>query len=190
MFRTIKTWLLQACLLASVLALSGAAATGAAHAQSAYDGNWSVVISTSGGSCEPSVRYGLQISNGQVVDPAGGAVDVHGQVDPRGAVQVTVRSGGEWAVGSGRLGRASGGGVWRGQGSSGFCDGTWAAERSGAGGVAEATGGPLYNYAPGPAAQAPTAGGSEVAACEARFRSYDPGTGTYLGFDGARHPCP
>jgi hypothetical protein len=185
MFSTTKTWLLYACLLPSALALAGTA-----RAQSAYDGNWSVVITTSGGSCEPTVRYGLEILNGQVVNPAGGAADVQGRVDRRGAVQVTVRSGGEWAVGSGRLGRASGGGVWRGQGSSGFCDGTWAAERSGAAGVAEAAGGALYNYAPGPAAQAPAAAGSEVAACEARFRSYDRATGTFLGFDGARHPCP
>jgi len=32
--------------------------------------------------------------------------------------------------------------------------------------------------------------GGGVAYCEQRFRSYDPSTGTYLGFDGQRHPCP
>jgi BA14K-like protein len=26
--------------------------------------------------------------------------------------------------------------------------------------------------------------------CAARFRSFDPATGTYLGFDGRRHSCP
>jgi BA14K-like protein len=26
--------------------------------------------------------------------------------------------------------------------------------------------------------------------CTQRFRSYDPGSGTYLGYDGLRHPCP
>ena len=26
--------------------------------------------------------------------------------------------------------------------------------------------------------------------CAARYRSYDPASGTYLGFDGLRHPCP
>ena len=26
--------------------------------------------------------------------------------------------------------------------------------------------------------------------CEQRYRSYDPASGTYLGFDGLRHPCP
>ena len=30
----------------------------------------------------------------------------------------------------------------------------------------------------------------DVAYCTQRFRSYDPGTGTYMGYDGARHPCP
>ncbi|WP_018261242.1 BA14K family protein [Methylobacterium sp. WSM2598] len=34
-------------------------------------------------------------------------------------------------------------------------------------------------------------GGPEaVAACARRFRSYDPASGTYLGHDGVRHPCP
>jgi hypothetical protein len=26
--------------------------------------------------------------------------------------------------------------------------------------------------------------------CAQRYRSYDPRSGTYLGYDGARHPCP
>ena len=26
--------------------------------------------------------------------------------------------------------------------------------------------------------------------CAQRYRSYDPGSGTYLGYDGQRHPCP
>jgi len=26
--------------------------------------------------------------------------------------------------------------------------------------------------------------------CSQRYRSYDPASGTYLGFDGLRHPCP
>src|SRR5262249_10564095 len=43
-----------------------------------------------------------------------------------------------------------------------------------------------YAYvAPGPAVA-----GDDVAYCQQRFRSYDPSTGTYLGYDGLRHPCP
>jgi hypothetical protein len=33
-------------------------------------------------------------------------------------------------------------------------------------------------------------GGSDDAYCAQRFRSYDPRSGTYLGYDGMRHPCP
>jgi hypothetical protein len=43
-----------------------------------------------------------------------------------------------------------------------------------------------YDYVQAPAV---TAGG-DVGYCEARFHSYDPASGTYLGFDGQRHPCP
>ena len=31
--------------------------------------------------------------------------------------------------------------------------------------------------------------GLDPAYCAQRYRSYDPATGTYLGFDGLRHPC-
>ncbi len=33
-------------------------------------------------------------------------------------------------------------------------------------------------------------GGDSVAYCSRRFKSYDPASGTYLGYDGKRHPCP
>lgn len=42
---------------------------------------------------------------------------------------------------------------------------------------------PAYAYVPAP-------GGGAVAYCEQRFRSYDLASGTYLGYDGLRHPCP
>jgi hypothetical protein len=185
MFRKTKTRLPYAGLLTTALALAGVGAVGPAYAQTAYDGPWSVVISTRGGACPPSVRFGVQISHGEVINPAPGQAEVRGRVNPRGAVQVNVSAGGQYAVGSGRLGRVSGGGVWRGQGSAGACTGTWVAQRSGGGNVAEAGGGPVYNYAPG----ARTAAAPGAATCAVRFRSYDPATGTYLGFDGIRHPC-
>ena len=62
-------------------------------------------------------------------------------------------------------------------------------------------GGPAY-YDAGPAyyddqyyddrgvvAEVP-AGGGDVAYCMQTYRSYDPQSGTYLGYDGYRHPCP
>ncbi len=63
-------------------------------------------------------------------------------------------------------------------------------------------GGPGY-YAPGyygqgydegydgPVVAGPQAGGGDdVAYCMQTYRSYNPRTGTYLGYDGYRHACP
>jgi hypothetical protein len=52
-----------------------------------------------------------------------------------------------------------------------------------------------YGYPPGYygpvyAVPAPFLGGDAIAYCAQRFRSYDPSSGTYLGYDGFRHPCP
>lgn len=33
-------------------------------------------------------------------------------------------------------------------------------------------------------------GGDDDSYCRQRFKSYDPRSGTYLGYDGLRHPCP
>ena len=44
-----------------------------------------------------------------------------------------------------------------------------------------------YGAAPGVYYGAP---GGSVAYCLRRFKSYDPASGTYLGYDGFRHPCP
>ena len=33
-------------------------------------------------------------------------------------------------------------------------------------------------------------GGDDAGYCAQRYRSYDPASGTYLGYDGQRHPCP
>ncbi|WP_136625941.1 BA14K family protein, partial [Bradyrhizobium macuxiense] len=38
-----------------------------------------------------------------------------------------------------------------------------------------------------PVAVAPDA---DASYCAQRYRSYDPASGTYLGYDGRRHPCP
>ena len=40
------------------------------------------------------------------------------------------------------------------------------------------------------AGQANAAAQQNAAYCAQRFRSYDPASGTYLGLDGYRHPCP
>jgi hypothetical protein len=48
-------------------------------------------------------------------------------------------------------------------------------------------GGPAYYYGEPSYAYAPD---DAEGYCEQRFRSYDPRSGTYLGYDGRRHPCP
>jgi hypothetical protein len=45
-----------------------------------------------------------------------------------------------------------------------------------------------YNSAPG--AQTGPVAGSGTQWCAMRFRSYNPATGTYMGFDGIPHACP
>ena len=118
---------LRTCLCASALVLAGLAVADPALARSPYDGAWSVTVMTRGGACEPTSRYGVQISNGVVMAGDGGAA-VQGRVSPGGAVS----------------------GVWRGQGSAGACQGTWVAQRveGGAQAQAEGPGRPIYNYAP------------------------------------------
>jgi hypothetical protein len=49
---------------------------------------------------------------------------------------------------------------------------------------------PAY-YGPGPGYYpAPAYGGDAVAYCARKYRSYDPASGTFLGTEGLRHPCP
>lgn len=48
-------------------------------------------------------------------------------------------------------------------------------------------------YIGAPAVAAPgyvVSNADNVGYCEQRYRSYDPASGTYLGYDGMRHPCP
>ena len=138
-------WLRVCCLVAGCMTIAAPAV-----ARSAFDGDWSVVITTSGGGCPSGLRYGVQIVNGAVSNPASGEAQVRGRVSPKGAVTVTVQAGGQWARGSGRLDLGRGGGVWRGQGTAGYCQGTWVAAGSGSSSVeARGPGGPIYNYAPG-----------------------------------------
>jgi hypothetical protein len=121
---------LRAVALGTILALTAsAAATGAAFARTVYDGAWSVLIVTRSGSCDPAYRYGLQISDGNVIYDGGGPITMQGRVTPKGAVRVIVQGGGQWADGYGRLTRNQGSGIWRGQGATTACAGVWQAER-------------------------------------------------------------
>jgi hypothetical protein len=112
-----------------VLALAYVVDATPAHARTDFDGDWSIFIVTREGPCEASLRYGVKVADGTVTNDGNAVATVQGRVTPRGTVRVLVRSGSQWANGSGRLGRNHGGGVWRGQGTGGTCAGTWVAGR-------------------------------------------------------------
>ena len=56
----------------------------------------------------------------------------------------------------------------------------------------QAYGEPVYQPEEQDAYAAPvvSAGGDTTEYCMQQFKSYDPASGTYLGYDGFRHPCP
>jgi BA14K-like protein len=99
------------------------------------------------------------------------------------------------------------GGGWRGGHRGGFWPGAVAGAVVGGALAADSYayyGGPDYYYGPGYAdndyydngytddgavAVVPSVGG-DASYCAQRYRSYDPASGTYLGYDGMRHPCP
>lgn len=119
-----------ATIVAIILAFAGIASNpSTAFARTVFDGAWSVLIVTMSGSCDPTYRYGVQINDGEVVYDGVGPITLQGKVTPKGAVRVIVQSGSQWADGSGKMTRNRGGGVWRGQGMSSACTGTWQAER-------------------------------------------------------------
>ena len=120
---------IHTCIASFVMVLVCVAIVSPASALTLYDGDWSVVIVTRSGACDPSYRVGVQITRGAV--DGRGLAAVQGQVTSRGSVKVTVRSGSQWAYGSGFLSKYRGSGVWRGQGNSGACGGKWLAERRG-----------------------------------------------------------
>jgi hypothetical protein len=103
----------------------------AAPVATAFDGDWSVVIMTQSGGCDRAYRYGVRISNGDVIYDGGGPVDLQGHVFSNGSVRVRVSGAGQEANGQGRLSRTVGTGTWQGQGSLGSCAGVWQAERRG-----------------------------------------------------------
>jgi len=119
-----KSWLFAALISLALPLL----AESAALARTPFDGRWSVSIITNAGACDRGYRYRLNIENGQISydDPA---VQVSGQVTPRGQVQVMLRAGGQQAEGTGRLSRDYGEGQWSGQSAAGQCSGVWQAER-------------------------------------------------------------
>lgn len=124
---------------------------------------------------------------------------------PRPGPGMAVRPGPQFSGGGGggnyRHGGGGGGYYRHGGGGGGFIPGAIAGAVIGG---AIASGGGYYGdpgyatnyyddgyYDDGAVAVAPAPAGDEsVSYCMQRYRSYDPNSGTYLGNDGYRHPCP
>jgi hypothetical protein len=97
-----------------------------------------------------------------------------------------------------------GGGHWHGGGwrhrGGGFWPGVAAGAAIGGLGSYAYYGGGYYNdpyyygddsyYDEPSVAVVPDSGGDSAGYCAQRYKSYDPASGTYLGYDGQRHPCP
>ena len=111
--------------------------------------------------------------------------------------------GGGWHGGGSHVGGWHGGGYrggyygggYRGGYRGGYYGGGWGWGEFAAGAILGGLlaapyyyGEPYYDSGPEDYYGPPS--GNAVGYCMQRFRSYDPRSGTYLGFDGYRHPCP
>src|SRR5437879_8261267 len=108
--------------LASALTATAALAAAPATAQTPYDGLWNVTIVTKAGSCEPSTRSTLTVTDGKV--SAAGA-DITGSIGREGLVRVSI--GGAFA--NGQLSGNSGSGKWNGASAGMPCSGRREASR-------------------------------------------------------------
>jgi hypothetical protein len=103
-------------------ATASALAAVPATAQTPYDGLWNVTVMTKTGSCEPSSRSTLTVTDGKI--SAAGA-DVSGSIGREGLVRVTIRG----AYANGQLSGNAGSGKWNGASAGIPCSGRWEASR-------------------------------------------------------------
>lgn len=110
-------------LLLVISVASAAALTAApASAQQPYDGLWSVTVVTKTGSCEPSTRSTLTVSEGKITAPG---ATISGTVGSGGLVRVSING----AYANGQLSGNSGSGKWNGASAGVPCSGRWEASR-------------------------------------------------------------
>ncbi|WP_411194517.1 MULTISPECIES: hypothetical protein [Rhodopseudomonas] len=91
-------------------------------AETAFDGLWTVTVITKAGSCEPSARYPLTVTDGKIT---ASDAEVSGRVGRAGNVRVTIR--GTYA--NGQLSGNTGAGKWNGASGGIPCSGRWEASR-------------------------------------------------------------
>lgn len=94
-----------------------------AHAQTLFDGQWSVRIAATRAACGDGTMLTLNVADGRIAADSGMAASGH--VSAQGAVRVVLNDGARRASGLGQLSAQSGSGTWRGP----LCSGTWTAQR-------------------------------------------------------------
>ena len=112
-----------------------------------------------------------------------GVIDVQFNFNGRGAARGPVAPRGRAIYRGGNRGGYRGGGVGVGAGIAGLAAGALIG-----GAILNSQRGGYYDdgyYAPQGMIT-----DDGVAYCMQRYKSYDPASGTYLGYDGYRHPCP
>ena len=109
-------------ILSSVFAGACALSTVPAVSEQSYDGLWNVTIMTHSGSCEPTARYPLTVTEGRISAPG---ADVSGKVGPQGLVKVSIGA----AYANGQLSGNTGSGKWNGASGGVPCSGRWEASR-------------------------------------------------------------
>jgi hypothetical protein len=102
--------------------IAGAFAAAPAGAETPYDGLWNVTVLTKAGSCEPSTRSTLTVTDGRV--SAAGA-QVSGSIGREGIVRVSING----AYANGQLSGNTGSGKWNGASGGIPCSGRWEASR-------------------------------------------------------------
>jgi hypothetical protein len=100
------------------------------HAETSFDGAWSVQIMIDRGNCDPVNRLAIDIRDGAIQYSGDPAVSIQGHVVNGGAVRVRLAHGDHKANGTGRLSGSSGAGTWHGTGMASACAGRWSAERA------------------------------------------------------------
>jgi hypothetical protein len=115
--RALTGALLAACL----------AAPGAARADAAFDGDWSVEVVTTKGGCQGVFRFPLRVTGGSIIYSGAASTTARGGIDPRGRVNAQFRNGNDVLDASGHVTQTAGSGSWH--SPSRECAGSWTAAR-------------------------------------------------------------
>jgi hypothetical protein len=118
------------CMFVMAMLTDAGSTIGNAHADTSFDGAWSVQIMVDRGDCKPVDRLMVDIREGAIQYSGDSTVSIQGQVVNSGAVRVRLAHGDHRANGSGRLSGSSGAGAWHGTGMASACTGRWSAERA------------------------------------------------------------